>query len=61
MRRRFRQQERFPWPLLIVAIIAILISLGCYACTTSDCESRGGHTEIVYGGRGGWVYEGADR
>lgn len=50
-----------------LVILATAIILGCgalqlaYHLTDTDCQSRGGHTEWIYGGRGGWTCAGATR
>lgn len=51
--------------LLQLAFVAVvMVLLACffalvYYVTDADCRARGGHTEIVYGGRGGWTCSGA--
>ena len=50
----------FAAPLVVLAI-GLAITLGVYCWTDDNCRARGGHTEIVWGGRGGWVCEGARR
>lgn len=46
--------------LIILFVLTVVSNLGLYACTNSDCQNRGGHTEIVWS-YGGWVCEGAKR
>jgi hypothetical protein len=45
----------------LVAVLAVgcLISALVYRWTDSQCRARGGHTEVVYGGRPGWTCSGA--
>lgn len=50
----------------LATIAVVLVLIGCvlmlaYYVTDADCRNRGGHTEIVYGGRGGWTCSGAQR
>jgi hypothetical protein len=49
------------WPIAAVLVVAIALQQVVYRVTDADCRERGGHTEIVYGGRGGWTCAGADR
>lgn len=48
-----------------VAFYVALLAIGCgifqvvYRWTDAQCRARGGHTEIVYGGRTGWTCDGA--
>lgn len=54
-------------PAITVAVAVLLIILICtcwagfFAVTDHDCRERGGHTEWVWGGKGGWTCDGADR
>lgn len=52
--------------LLQLATLAVLMVLAACAVaitfyiSDADCHARGGHTEVVYGGRGaGWTCSGA--
>lgn len=51
----------------LAAAISVLALLACvlamiYYISDADCRGRGGHTEAVYGGRGGgWTCTGASR
>lgn len=47
------------WIYLGTIILIVVINLSLYSCTNSNCVARGGHTEIIWGGRAGWVCEGA--
>lgn len=54
--------NKTPMSFFIIVIVLILAcNFGLYSCTNSNCISRGGHTEIVWGGHGGWTCEGAQR
>lgn len=47
-----------------MAIVLALLLGGTfliYRVTDASCRSRGGHTEVIWGGRGGWVCVGASR
>lgn len=46
---------------LAVLLIGLAITCGLWVWTDDNCQKRGGHTELVWGGRGGWVCEGAER
>lgn len=51
-----------PWWVYVIVLVVACSCFGvAYRWSNSNCEERGGHTEIVYGGRGGWVCDGADR
>lgn len=58
-------RKEWGWRDGAVAAIFILIALLCwggvYLITDASCRDRGGHTEIVWGGRGGWTCDGANR
>ncbi len=47
--------------MIITLVLGLLIYALVYGCSSADCESRGGHTEIVYGPRAGWTCSGATR
>lgn len=51
-----RHDDAPPWwfALLVLALL-LLVLCGIHACTQQQCEQRGGHVEIVWGGKGGWT------
>lgn len=53
-----------PTRIIVGAIVAvILLALCCVGnnYVTDNCKARGGHMEFIYGGKGGWICDGADR
>lgn len=55
-----RTRGEFIFALVVIVVMGACLC-GIYQWTDSDCKDRGGHTEFVYGGRGGWFCEGSDR
>lgn len=48
--------------LLVVCTLAGAAMMLVYYVTDAECHARGGHTEVIYGGRGGgWTCSGATR
>lgn len=56
---------RTRWSGLAVSVLLLVLACVClglvYAWSDSMCRERGGHTEWIYGGKGGWTCDGADR
>ncbi len=52
--------RRLPVAILAgVLVLCVLCNVGFYRWAASDCAERGGHIEVVWGGKGGWVCDGA--
>jgi hypothetical protein len=56
---------RTRWGALVVSLLMFLAACACmgliYHWSDDMCRERGGHTEWIYGGRGGWTCDGANR
>lgn len=44
--------------MVVVLVIVLAINCALYSCTNASCKRSGGHTVIVWGGRGGWFCDG---
>lgn len=46
----------------LISLLILLAMMLAYYVTDAECHARGGHTEVIYGGRGGgWTCSGATR
>lgn len=44
--------------VVTVMFLAACVMVLVYYVSDAECRSRGGHTEVVWGGRGGWTCDG---
>ena len=46
---------------VLMLLLALAVTGGCYAWTRADCEARGGHIEFIWGDELQWQCDGATR
>ena len=46
---------------LVMLVIVVGVTAGCYSWSKSDCETRGGHIEFIWGDELQWQCDGATR